>query len=80
MIAHVRQLTDRNQHCEARIYVAREVLRAYDLTTWYEALRDVRDRQGYLTAKQLESQYQLDTQVLRPRLIVANLGHYYDAL
>lgn len=80
MLWHVKQLTDRNHHCEARIYIAREVLRDYDLTTWYEALRDVRDRQGYLTPEQSKSQYLLDTQVLRPRLIVANLGHYYDAL
>jgi len=80
MIGHVRQLTDHNHHCEARAYVAREILQDPELASWYDALQQLRDRQGYLTSDQSRRWYRLDTEVLRPRLTAANLSHYYDAL
>jgi hypothetical protein len=80
MIGYIRDLTDRNHHCEARLYLAERILRDPELTAQYRAIKEERDARGYLSQEASEAEYQLDNEQLRPALRAKGLDHYWDAL
>jgi len=76
-VKHVADLTDRNEHTEARIYLAETVLRDADLAACYRDIDRIQSDLGYVTDHLAAARNSLDISRLKPALQAKGLLIYW---
>lgn len=81
LLKQVQKMTDRNDHTEARIFVAEKVLKDKKLAKMYRAVDEIASIMGEMPSQLGDFRYYvLDKQYLQKQLEQKGLGAYWGAM